>query len=99
MGFNPDSKMKGRLNMANISDFDNMDERQSREDVTVKLAGITGTQDYTVEAGTTVGDFKEMYDLEGKKLVSRTRGVLTDSDVIQEDEVVFVSMSKENGVA
>ena len=77
--------------MANISDFDNMDERQSREDVTVKLAGITGTQDYTVEAGTTVGDFKEM-------LVSRTRGVLTDSDVIQEDEVVFVSMSKENGV-
>ena len=85
--------------MANISDFDNMDERQSREDVTVKQAGITGTQDYTVEAGTTVGDFKEMYDLEGKKLVSRTRGVLTDSDVIQEDEVVFVSMSKENGVA
>lgn len=85
--------------MANISDFDNMDERQSREDVTVKLAGITGTQDCTVEAGTTVGDFKEMYDLEGKKLVSRTRGVLTDSDVIQEDEVVFVSMSKENGVA
>lgn len=84
--------------MANISDFDNMDERQSREDVTVKLAGITGTQDCTVEAGTTVGDFKEMYDLEGKKLVSRTRGVLTDSDVIQEDEVVFVSMSKENGV-
>ena len=85
--------------MANISDFDNMDERQSHEDVTVKLAGITGTQDCTVEAGTTVGDFKEMYDLEGKKLVSRTRGVLTDSDVIQEDEVVFVSMSKENGVA
>ena len=85
--------------MANISDFDNMDERQSREDVTVKLAGITGTQDCAVEAGTTVGDFKEMYDLEGKKLVSRTRGVLTDSDVIQEDEVVFVSMSKENGVA
>lgn len=85
--------------MANISDFDNMDERQSREDVTVKLAGITGTQDCTVEAGTTVGDFKEMYDLEGKKLVSRTRGVLTDYDVIQEDEVVFVSMSKENGVA
>ena len=84
--------------MANISDFDNMDERQSREDVTVKLAGIAGTQDCTVEAGTTVGDFKEMYDLEGKKLVSRTRGVLTDSDVIQEDEVVFVSMSKENGV-
>ena len=84
--------------MANISDFDNMDERQSREDVIVKLAGITGTQDCTVEAGTTVGDFKEMYDLEGKKLVSRTRGVLTDSDVIQEDEVVFVSMSKENGV-
>ena len=79
--------------MANISDFDNMEE------VTVKLAGITGTQDYTVEAGTSVGDFKEMYDLEGKKLVSRTRGVLTDSDVIQEDEVVFVSMSKENGVA
>lgn len=93
MGFNPDSKKKGRLNMANISDFDNMEE------VTVKLAGITGTQDYTVEAGTSVGDFKEMYDLEGKKLVSRTRGVLTDSDVIQEDEVVFVSMSKENGVA
>ena len=84
--------------MANIDDFDNMFEEETQvEEVTVKLMGISGVQDLSVEAGTTVAELKEQFDLEGKKLVSRTRGVLSNTDVITEDEAVFVSMSKENG--
>lgn len=84
--------------MANINDFDNMfEEETSVEEVTVRFMGISGVQDLSVKAGTTVEKLKEMFDLEGKKLVSRTRGVLSNTDVITEDEAVFVSMSKENG--
>lgn len=85
--------------MANIEDFDNMNEQQTVESevVTVKLATLGNVDTLEVEAGTTVEEFKEDYDLEGRKLVSRTRGVLSDTDVIMEDEVIFVSASKENG--
>lgn len=85
--------------MANIEDFDNMNEQQTVEPevVTVKLATLGNVDTLEVEAGTTVEEFKEDNDLEGRKLVSRTRGVLSDTDVIMEDEVIFVSTSKENG--
>lgn len=84
--------------MANIEDFDNMQESTVEpEMVTVKLATLGNVDTLEVEAGITVAEFKENNDLDGRKLVSRTRGVLADTDVIQEDEVIFVSTAKENG--
>ena len=85
--------------MANIEDFDNMQETTvvEPEMVTVKLATLGNVDTLEVEAGITVAEFKENNDLDGRKLVSRTRGVLADTDVIQEDEVIFVSTAKENG--
>ena len=85
--------------MANIEDFDNMQETTAVEPevVTIKLATLGNVDTLEVEAGITVAEFKENNDLDGRKLVSRTRGVLADTDVIQEDEVIFVSTAKENG--
>lgn len=82
-----------------FEDFDNMDavEQEVVETVTIKLGKLEGMETLEVESGMTVGEFKDSYSLSGKKLVSRTRGVLSDSDYLDEDEIIFVSTSKENG--
>lgn len=83
-----------------FEDFDNMDEVEEEvvETINIKLGRLEGVEPLEIESGITVGEFKDAYCLNGKKLVSRTRGVLSDSDCLDTDEeIIFVSTSKDNG--
>lgn len=81
-----------------FDDFDSMDTPVNEaEKVIIKLGKLEGMTELEVVSGMTVRDFKLENDLDGKKLVSRTRGVLQNDDILDEDEIIFVSTSKDNG--
>ena len=81
-----------------FDDFDSMDTPVNVDDkVIIKLGKLEGMTELEVVSGMTVRDFKLENGLDGKKLVSRTRGVLQNDDILDEDEIIFVSTSKDNG--
>lgn len=68
-----------------------------KDDVTISVASLAGTQSYTIEEGTTVREFKAANGLRSSKLVTAEGVILKDSDVLTSDMSVFVSASKKNG--
>ena len=48
-----------------------------KEEVKIELITLSGIQNYTIEAGMTVKEFKETYDLDNVKIVNEDGDVMT----------------------
>lgn len=68
-----------------------------REEVEIELITLSGIQNYTIEAGMTVKEFKEAHGLEDIKIVNEDGDVMRSNDVFEEDGKYFTSTPKKNG--
>ena len=68
-----------------------------REEVEIELITLSGIQNYTIEAGMTVKEFKEAHGLEDVKIVNEDGDVMRSNDVFEEDGKYFTSTPKKNG--
>ena len=68
-----------------------------REEVEIELITLSGIQNYTIEAGMTVKEFKEAHDLDDVKIVDEDGDVMRSNDVFEEDGKYFTSTPKKNG--
>lgn len=76
-------------------DFSQLDKAN---DVKVELVTLAGRRDYEVEEGTTIATLRELYGLEGTKILnSATNSLMKDSDVITGDTQLIVTNPKKNG--
>ena len=58
---------------------------------------LSGIQNYTIEAGMTVKEFKDAHDLDDVKIVNEDGDVMRSNDVFEEDGKYFTSTPKKNG--
>lgn len=76
-------------------DFSQLDKANN---VKVELVTLAGRRDYEVEEGTTIATLRELYGLEGTKILnSATNSLMKDSDVITGDTQLIVTNPKKNG--
>lgn len=68
-----------------------------KEEVKIELITLSGIQNYTIEAGMTVKEFKEAHDLDNVKIVDEDGDVMRSDDVFEEDGKYFTSTPKKNG--
>lgn len=68
-----------------------------KEEVKIELVTLSGIQNYTIEAGMTVKEFKEAHDLDDVKIVDEDGDVMRSNDVFEEDGKYFTSTPKKNG--
>lgn len=68
-----------------------------KEEVKIELITLSGIQNYTIEAGMTVKEFKEAHDLDDVKIVDEDGDVMRSNDVFEEDGKYFTSTPKKNG--
>lgn len=68
-----------------------------REEVEIELITLSGVQNYTIEAGMTVKEFKEAHGLDDVKIVDEDGDVMRSNDVFEEDGKYFTSTPKKNG--
>lgn len=68
-----------------------------KEEVKIELITLSGIQNYTIEAGMTVKEFKEAHDLDDVKIVDEDGDVMRSNDVFKEDGKYFTSTPKKNG--
>lgn len=67
------------------------------EEVKIELITLSGIQNYTIEAGMTVKEFKDAHDLDDVKIVNEDGDVMRSNDVFEEDGKYFTSTPKKNG--
>lgn len=72
-------------------------EANEAEEVKIELITLSGIQNYTIEAGMTVKEFKEAHDLDDVKIVDEDGDVMRSNDVFEEDGKYFTSTPKKNG--
>lgn len=72
-------------------------EANEAEEVKIELITLSGIQNYTIEAGMTVKEFKEAHDLDDVKIVDENGDVMRSNDVFEEDGKYFTSTPKKNG--
>ena len=76
-------------------DFSQLDKAN---DVKVELVTLAGRRDYQVEEGTTIATLRELYGLQGTKILdATTNSLMKDSDVITGDVQLIVTNPKKNG--
>lgn len=68
-----------------------------KEEVKIELITLSGIQNYTIEAGMTVKEFKDAHGLEDVKIVDEDGDVMRSNDVFEEDGKYFTSTPKKNG--
>lgn len=68
-----------------------------KEEVKIELITLSGIQNYTIEAGMTVKEFKDAHDLDDVKIVNEDGDVMRSNDVFEEDGKYFTSTPKKNG--
>ena len=68
-----------------------------KEEVKIELITLSGIQNYTIEAGMTVKEFKDAHDLDDVKIVNEDCDVMRSNDVFEEDGKYFTSTPKKNG--
>ena len=68
-----------------------------KEEVKIELITLSGIQNYTIEAGVTVKEFKETYDLDNVKIVNEDGDVMRSNDLFEADGKYFTSTPKKNG--
>lgn len=68
-----------------------------KEEVKIELITLSGIQNYTIEAGMTVKEFKEAHDLDDVKIVNEDGDVMRSNDIFEEDGKYFTSTPKKNG--
>lgn len=68
-----------------------------REEVEIELITLSGVQNYTIEAGMTVKEFKEAHNLDDVKIVNEDGDVMRSNDIFEEDGKYFTSTPKKNG--
>jgi len=78
-------------------DFEEMNGREESAKANVTIVTVAGTQDQEVEVGTSIGDFKSRYGLEGTKIVDEEGDALNNSDIITNDMQLFIATPKKNG--
>lgn len=87
--------------MANFDEINNAlnsEEAEEKEMVSVELVTLSGIQNYEVEEGTTVKDFKAAHGLSSDvKIVDEDGDVLRADDTIDDDISLFISTPKKNG--
>ncbi len=67
------------------------------ENVKISLVTMDSVQNYTIDEGTTVAEFKRANDLVGRRLSDEYSNLLRDTDIFEEDMEIFVSTAKKNG--
>ena len=72
-------------------------EANEAEEVKIELITLSGIQNYTIEAGMTVKEFKDAHDLDDVKIVHEDGDVMRSNDVFEEDGKYFTSTPKKNG--
>ncbi len=72
-------------------------EANEAEEVKIELITLSGIQNYTIEAGMTVKEFKDAHDLDDVKIVNEDGDVMRSNDVFEEDGKYFTSTPKKNG--
>lgn len=72
-------------------------ESNEAEEVKIELITLSGIQNYTIEAGMTVKEFKDAHDLDDVKIVNEDGDVMRSNDVFEEDGKYFTSTPKKNG--
>ena len=86
------------MDFENVSNSLNQEQGQPvPENVKVTVVSLAGTNSTTIAAGTTVGEFKALNGLAGKKMVNEAGEVLSDSSILDSNIQVFVSTPKQNG--
>lgn len=82
-------------------DFDQINEALNSAapaQITVKLVTLGGVSSETAEAGITVAAFRRAHNISAdKKLVDSDSNVLRDTDRLDADCQIFVSVPKQNG--
>lgn len=68
-----------------------------KKEVKIELITLSGIQNYTIEAGMTVKEFKEAHDLDNVKIVDEDGDVMRSNDIFEEDGKYFTSTPKKNG--
>lgn len=68
-----------------------------KEEIKIELITLSGIQNYTIEAGMTVKEFKDAHGLEDVKIVDEDGDVMRSNDVFEEDGKYFTSTPKKNG--
>jgi short-subunit dehydrogenase len=71
------------------------EEQPSNVNVTIVTLGGVATKE--VAAGTTIEEFKSIYNLEGTKIVDTEGNALANSDRLTDDIQIVVSTPKQNG--
>lgn len=88
--------------MANFNDINetlsNNRVEEEKDTYSIELVTLSGVQNYEVEEGTTIRQFKEAHGLSSDvKIVDEDGDVLRANDVIDDDMSLFISTPKKNG--
>jgi len=89
--------------MANFNDINETlnntrEVEEEKETCSIELVTLSGVQNYEVEEGTTIREFKEAHGLSSDvKIVDEDGDVLRANDIIAEDMSLFISTPKKNG--
>jgi hypothetical protein len=78
-----------------INEALNSEEQPSNVNVTIVTLG--GVETKEVAAGTTIEEFKSIYNLENTKIVDTEGNALANSDRLTDDIQIVVSTPKQNG--
>ena len=77
--------------------LENSGEREAEDLVKVELITLSGLQEYEVEEGMTIKEFKEKHNLNEVKIVNEDGDVMRNNDIIECDSQFFISTPKKNG--
>lgn len=77
--------------------LENSGERGVEDLVKVELITLSGLQEYEVEEGMTIKEFKEKHNLNEVKIVNEDGDVMRNNDIIECDSQFFISTPKKNG--
>ncbi len=77
--------------------LENSEERDAEDLVKVELITLSGLQEYEVEEGMTIKEFKEKHNLNEVKIVNEDGDVMRNNDIIECDSQFFISTPKKNG--
>ena len=83
--------------MVDFNEIQNALNSEEKEKINVTVVTLSGTQNYEVEEGMTVRNFKARYSLTDVKIVNDAGDILTDNDTLDTDMELFISTPKKNG--
>lgn len=77
--------------------LENAEEKDPTDVLKVELITLSGLQEYEVEEGMTIKEFKEKHNLNDVKMVNEDGDVMRNNDIIECDSQFFISTPKKNG--